>query len=287
MIRVGLRSFHAVASHGGFLAASRKLRVSQPTVSTQVKALEARYDVELFVRSGRSVKLTAAGKELYEITSRLHQAEQEATQLLQSFSGWHHGKLALAAVGPFHATDMIVAYKTRYPAIDVEVTFGNSKQCFENILSLNADVGILAEVAHDKRVTTVPYSKHEVVVFVNSNHPFSSREAIRIEELQGQKVVRREIGSTTRIAVETELARRGVSVETILELGSREGVWKAVEQGMGLGFVADFEFVPHPNLRAVRLSDASIQTRYYLAYLSERAESRLIRSFTELALKGT
>ena len=69
----------------------------------------------------------------------------------------------------------------------------------------------------------------------------------------------------------------------MLEIGSREGIWKAVEQGLGIGFVADFEFVPHPNLRAIPIKDARISTQYFLAFLRERENSRLIRAFCEVA----
>lgn len=284
MNRLELRSFHAVAVAGGFSAASSALNVSQPTVSVQVKALEERYGVTLFHRSNRQVRLTAAGAELFEITSRIHKAETEAVQLLESFSGLNHGTLSVAAVGPFHATDMVIAYKARYPAVDLQVTFGNSQSCFERLLSCKADIAILADAPADTRVRTTPYRSHRVVIFVASSHPFFERTSIRLEELEGQSIVRREAGSTTRMAVEAALSERQIETRTALELGSREGIWKAVERGLGIGFVADFEFVAHPNLRAIPISNADIRTQYFLACLDERKDTRLVRSFLDVAL---
>lgn len=283
MLNTALRSFHAVAQHGGFSAAARALNISQPTLSTQVKALEARYDVELFNRIGRNVRLTFAGAELYKATMRLHQSEIEAEDLLNAFQGLHSGSLKIAAVGPFHATDMIVAFKSRHPKIDISIQFGNSQRSFDRLLAYEADVGIIAEVNADPRVITEPYSTHDVVVFVNAKHPFFHRECISIAELQGQNVVQRESGSTTRIAMERALTRHKITIDVVLDIGSREGIWKAVEQGLGIGFVADFEFVQHPNLRAVRIGDATISTQYYLAYLKERRHSRLVRAFCDIA----
>ncbi|RKF17105.1 LysR family transcriptional regulator [Roseovarius spongiae] len=283
MNSTALRSFHAVAKHGGFSAAARALNISQPTLSTQVKALEQRYEVELFSRIGREVRLTPAGTELYRTTMRLHQNEVEAEDLLNSFKGLHSGSLRIAAVGPFHATDIIVALKTRHPRIDISVQFGNSRRSFERLVEYEADVGLIAEVNADPRVETVPYSTHDVVVFVNAQHPFFSRDSISVRELAGEKVVQREVGSTTRTAMETALERHDVGIDVVLDIGSREGIWKAVEQGLGIGFVADFEFVPHPNLRAIPIHDAEIRTQYFLAYLKERRASRLIRTFCDAA----
>ena len=111
MLTTALRSFHAVALHSGFSAAARAMNISQPTLSTQVKALEKRYDVELFSRIGRDVHLTPAGQELFQTTLRLMQNETEAEDLLNSFKGLQSGSLRSAAVGPFHATDMMLNFK--------------------------------------------------------------------------------------------------------------------------------------------------------------------------------
>ena len=284
MLTTALRSFHAVALHSGFSAAARAMNISQPTLSTQVKALEKRYDVELFSRIRRDVHLTPAGQELYQTTLRLMQNESEAEDLLNSFKGLEAGSLRIAAVGPFHATDMMVDFKLRYPKIDISIQFGNSQRSFERLLAYGADVGLIAEVKADPRVVTLPYSSHEVVVFANSDHPFFNRESISIHELKDQKVVQREIGSTTRIAMERALQEHDVSIDVVVEIGSREGIWKAVEQGLGIGFVADFEFVPHPNLRSIPIRDADINTQYFLAYLKEREMSRLIGAFCEVTL---
>ncbi len=62
MLRMQRRSFHAVAAHGGFTAASKVPNVGQPTLTTQVRALEVCYGVEMFRRIARKVVPTEAGK---------------------------------------------------------------------------------------------------------------------------------------------------------------------------------------------------------------------------------
>jgi aminoethylphosphonate catabolism LysR family transcriptional regulator len=285
MIYTELRAFHIVAKFGGFTAAAKAMNISQPTLSTQVKALENRYEIELFSRVGREAHLTMAGEELLKATTRWKQMETEVEDLLNSLKGLHSGALRIAAVGPFHATDIIVAYKSNYPGIDVTVQFGNSQRCFERLVAMEADVGVIAEVAADPLVSTIPYSEHKVVVFVNSSHPFYQRDSISIHELSKQKVIQREQGSTTRSAMEHALVENDVKIDPVMDIGSREGIWKAVEQGLGIGFVADFEFTPHPNLKAIPIHDTDIATRYYLAFLKERQPSRLVQSFCKTALE--
>jgi aminoethylphosphonate catabolism LysR family transcriptional regulator len=269
-------------------AASRVLNVGQPTITSQVRALEALYDVELFHRRGRTVALTDAGRALFLITQRIMSLEEDARDLLNAYGGFHTGDLKVGAVGPYHATEMLSAFRARYPGVRLSVTVGNSREMVQRLLDYSADVAVLAHVEDDPRVFALPYSRHPVVVFVNTDHPWARRRAIRIEELEGQAVVLREVGSTTRLAFEDALARAGVRIDPVMEIGSREAVWMAVARGIGIGVVSDIEFIPHPALRTVRILNAEIYTTAHVNCLAERKDSRLIRAFFDVArqLKG-
>ena len=106
-----------------------------------------------------------------------------------------------------------------------------------------------------------------------------------MEELEGEDFIFREEGSTTRLAFEQALQKAGVTINKVVEIGSREAVWKAVEQGLGIGAVADFEFVPHPRLKTVEISDVEVTTNYHIAYLKERRRSRLVQAVVEISRK--
>ena len=283
MNRTQLRSFHAAAELGGFTAASRALRISQPTITTQVRSLEDEYGVELFVRRGRNVQLTSVGRRLYEITKRVTLHENEAREFLEGQVGGLTGNLRLAAVGPFHATDVLVALKRQHPDIDTTVLLGNSQLTLQRLLDFDADVAMIAHFEDNPKVEMVPFSRHRVVVFVHREHRWFRRKSIRLAELQGEDIILREEGSTTRLAFEQALARAGIEVNPVVEIGSREAVWKAVEQGLGIGAVADFEFVPHPRLKTVDISDVEITTNYHIAFLKERRDSNLIKTLVEIA----
>jgi len=280
-----LRSFHAAAKLGGFTKAAKALRISQPTITSQVRELEAHHGVELFARQGRNVVVTSLGEELFEITKRIVQLKADAVDLLDAHGGHRAGHLNLAAVGPFHATDVLVALKSQYPDIKVSVQLGNSQRTLERLFDFTADVAMIAHFEDDPRVEMVPFSRHRVIVFVHANHPWFKRKSIRLSELEGADFVFREQGSTTRLAFESALSEAGITVNPVVEIGSREAVWKAVEQGIGIGAVADFEFVPHPRLKTVKISDVEITTNYHIAYLKERRDSRLIRTLIDNAQK--
>src|SRR3546814_13600073 len=80
MNQVQLRAFHAVATEGSFTKAARALRVTQPTISSQVKALEEAYGVRLFDRRGRAVITTPQGRALLAVTGRMFSLEAERSE---------------------------------------------------------------------------------------------------------------------------------------------------------------------------------------------------------------
>ncbi len=68
-----------------------------------------------------------------------------------------------------------------------------------------------------------------------------------------------------------------------MTIGSREAVWLAVARGIGIGVVSDIEFIPHPDLHTVEVTDADIYTTAHVDCLAERREARLIRAFFNMA----
>jgi len=283
MLYTQLRSFHAVAAAGGFTAASRVLNIGQPTITSQVKALEVFYDVELFHRRGRTVELTEPGRALLQLTRRIMTLEGEADGLLKAFGGFQTGEFHVGAVGPYHATEMLSAFSERYPGIKLSVTVGNSRVMVQQLIDYTADVAVLAHVEDDPRVHAMPYSRHPVIVFVNKDHRFARRRRVRIEELHGERMVLREVGSATRLAFETALDAAGVVVDPVMEIGSREAVWLAVARGIGIGVVSEFEFIPHPDLHTVEFSDVDVHTTAHVNCLQERRQSPLVGAFLDVA----
>ena len=277
-----IRSFHAVASAGGFTAASKVLHVGQPTITAQVQALESFYGVELFHRRGRRVELTETGKELYVVTQRMEILEKEAQEVLQSAGGFQSGHLRIGAVGPFHVTEMLVVFHERFPQLEITVTVRNSQEILESLLSFEVDVALLSQTEEDPRLLAIPFCQEPLVVFVHAEHAWADRKELRIEELENQPVILREPGSTTRRAFEKALIKAGVKISPVMEIGSREAVWLAVSRGLGIGVVSDEEFMWHPDLRKLTLVNADVHTTAHVVCLRERRNSRMIHAFLQI-----
>jgi LysR family transcriptional regulator, low CO2-responsive transcriptional regulator len=276
-----LRSFYAVARMGSFTKAAEHLHVSQPTITTQVRFLEESYKVELFHRSGRRVQLTQLGEQLMQLAQHVFSLEADAVSLLRDAGELRTGHLRVAAVGPYHVTKMLADFSQHYPDIKVSVSTGNSQDVLDRLLDYRADVGVLAQLVKDDRFLSVPFSRHPVGIFTSSEHRFARRRSIRLAELQGERMILREQGSTTRKALELALQKAGVVPEVVMEISSREVIREAVSQGIGIAAVSTVEFVPGPGLHLVSISDADIFTYAHVLCLAERRSMRMVNAFFE------
>ena len=142
---------------------------------------------------------------------------------------------------------MLARFNQRFPGMQVSVRVGNSQAALEALVDYQTDVAVLAQFTDDPRFHSVPYSRHPIVIFVHRKHRFARRKSIRIAELEGEGMILREEGSTTRKALDDALTKAGVKPRVVMEIGSREAIREAVIKGVGIGAVSEIEYIPDPD----------------------------------------
>jgi aminoethylphosphonate catabolism LysR family transcriptional regulator len=279
-----LRAFHAVATQGGFSKAAEHLHLTQPTLSDQVRKLEKDFDILLFNRTSRSVALTDAGRHLLAITNRLFECEGEALEYLKESQNLLVGSLTLSADAPFHVLRIVRAFRNRYPGVTVNLKIGNSEDILNQLYDFDADVGVFSHVPDDARLKVLSLRDDPLVAVINRDHPWAGRGAVKFKELAGEPLVLRERGSTTRRLVEQEFARLELQMGPVMEVEGRESIREAVATGNGIGFVSKPEFGFDSRLVMIELKDCKLPMHEYMVCLENRAETRVVRAFWELAV---
>ncbi|MEQ8664956.1 MAG: LysR substrate-binding domain-containing protein [Rhodospirillales bacterium] len=270
MLHTQLRAFHAVATNGSFTRAAQVLRVSQPTLSGQVRALEDSYGTELFQRRGRGIEITDLGRALLEVTRRYFTAEAEAEQLLATARGLTAGTLRVRADSPYAVIPLLAVFSRRYPRVDTQISFGNSREVLADILDQSADIGFLPDVEGDDRLHVVPVQRDQLVFMVHRGHAWAQRRAVGFEAIADETLLLREKGSRTRAVLEAALAERQVSPGHVLEIGSREAIREAVAAGLGVGVVNDGEFGHDDRLSKLGISGTRLAVTEYAACRKDR-----------------
>lgn len=277
-----LRAFHAVATEGSFTAAARRLGVTQPTISSQVKALEDAYGVRLFERLGRGVLPTETGRALHDITRRLYTLEEEARELLDDAQALRTGQIKVGADGPHHVIPLLAAFVSRFPELDVSLEMGNAAHVMRAVRDSRIDVAVLAQPDDDPRLHAIELATSALVLFVPVEHPWAGRVTVSLASVADQRMILREAASATRRIFQQALDRAGVEPQSVMQIESREAVREAVAAGLGIGVVSRAELDPDPRLHALEVDDASLTITEYVVCLQERRRLRVVRAFLEV-----
>lgn len=281
-----LRSFHAVAITGSVTAAAKLLHVGQPTVTTQLRQLEATYKVELAHRLPGGITLTDTGRKLLALTEKLFQIEADAVDLLHGTPEQLRGTLRVGSVDPHFVMPPLSEFGTENPLVDIDLTLSDSATIAAQIAACELDIAMIGHLGLDGRYLSLPFSRQQLVLLVRNDHPLGNRKAISIGELAGERLIMRKGGSTSRRVLERALERAAVDYRVALEV-DREGALEAVQAGLGIAVATTAEIHDQQGICVVPIGDPAgdLYTDAFVVCLKARASAPLIHRFIATAAR--
>ena len=236
-----LRVFKAVADNLSFSQAAQDLRLSQPSVSYQVKELERAIGMDLLDRLGKHVELTQAGHLLYGYVRQTLNVIDEAAMALDELQGLERGTLKVGAsttVGIYVIPVALGAFKKLHPGLAISLEIGARGAVHKKVLRSELDLAVVGPALDVPDLVVTPFMSDELVVIAPRGHRLASRRRMTLRDLEGEPFLMREEGSGTRFAVETAARKAGVTLEVGMELGSNGAIKHAVESGLGLAILS-------------------------------------------------
>lgn len=240
-----IRSFVGVVNYKSFSLAAKYLYVSQPTISTHIKQLEAELGVQLLVRSTKDVLLSEDGKVFYPYALQLLETEQQALKQLSKNENEGSGMvtLALSSVPGYYMFPQFLAqFRTKNADVSFKVLEGDSGDVLRKILEFDAEIGIGGLVSGNAKIHTEVLFEDEIVLITPNNGKYRNMNGrFPVEQLKKEHFITRELGSgTKRISenIEQELQLNTVSLHIAAQFESSEMVRRAVEAGIGVAFIS-------------------------------------------------
>ena len=159
-----LRYFLAAAEHGSFSAAAQSLLMAQPSLSDQIRRLEAELGVPLFARAGRRLELTEAGRMLQPHAERTLAAADEAAESVKQVRTLTGGTATFGTFGSAHhylLGGLVQDFRRRYPDVKVRVVGQNSAEVADAIREGRLEAGLIALPIDDRRLEVRPSIREE------------------------------------------------------------------------------------------------------------------------------
>jgi DNA-binding transcriptional LysR family regulator len=237
-----LQLFLAAAEEGSITAAAKRMHLTQPALSRQVKALEEELGVELFTRGAHSVNLTPAGTTLLEEGRKLlERAERVVKQVRATAEGeplriGYAPSLAGSLLG--HALER---FSQIHPRVRVQLSDCSSAEMRDGLIQGRLDVVVTVPWEGDTQsVGWTTIRRHRMGLAVPETHPLAKKKKIPLATLDGQKLL---LYSRTDYpeywqAITRLFREHGLQAKVAGEFDGVTSLGAALAAGLGVAFVA-------------------------------------------------
>ncbi len=235
-----LAIFSTVAATGSLTASARKLHVSQPALSRELKAFESRLGVTLFERHAKGMRLTQAGEELNRYAVRLFELERTAEAAMREIAGAQRGRLTLGAsntIGTYVLPGVLAAYRRQHPRMQISLFVGNTEQVSQGVDDMRFMLGFIEGPLHLRGLRSTVFQHDEIVPVAAPDQPLLKRRALKASDLSGEPLLMRERGSGTRELITAALERQHIVQGEVMEFGNAEALKRAAVHGGGIAWL--------------------------------------------------
>lgn len=268
-----LQIFVAAAKNLSFARTAEELHLTPPAVSMQLKQLEENIGLPLFERSGREVRLTAAGGLFVHHAARILGEIKDTEFSLQSLLDAETGQITVGMVSTakYFMPRMLAGYSRQNQGVDVQFMVGNREIILQKLVDNELDLAIMGRMPSEVDATSLPMAVHPYVIVAPPNHPLAEATSFDIQELRGETFLLREEGSGSRRVAEEMFKNHLFTPAKTLSLGSNETIKQAVMAGMGISLISLHTLMLELKTGALKILDVQgtpIERKWYLVHMN-------------------
>lgn len=179
-----LYQFVTYAECGTLSAAAEILHISQPTLTRTMQHIEEAFGVPLFRRGKNRLELTDTGKVAVEQSRSLLAEADKAIQTVQTFERNQH-MITVHSCAPAPLWSLLPELSRRFPENIISSKLTNTDEIIQNVLSGNADIGILPASCPQKNLLCIPYLKENLYVCAPREHVLAKQSTLSLSQLNG------------------------------------------------------------------------------------------------------
>ena len=233
-----LQYFLAAVDHGSFSAAADALRMAQPSLSEQVRRLEAELGVELFTRVGRGLVLTEAGHTLRPHAERVLADADAARDSVVEVRELRGGTVSLGMFGdaPYYVlVEAIEEFRQRHPDVSVRVVGQNSSEVADLLRAGELDAAVIALPVDDTGLAVRPIMDVEILFTTSVAARLPRRMTIKRLAEVPLIVYDARYGweDPTRRQLYERAQRAGVSLDPVVEIEDVQAATQLAGRGVG------------------------------------------------------
>lgn len=238
-----LNIFLIAAETLNFTQAAERLHMSQPSISQHIRALEKHFDEELFIRQGRSLILSDAGRVLIPLAQQFVKQSTRINEAMSSLKGHIKGRINIgcnAISGRYILPSYFAQFHYAYPEVTISCQTDLCNTPLDGLRNGNLHFLFTNQgKASEPCFEVVELLQEEIVLITPPDHPWTKRKEIEVEELLSEKFILPAENTDIYYQVNSALARKNLSLlqlDSFLTLSNAEAIALSVQKGLGLSF---------------------------------------------------
>ena len=284
-----LKVFDTVAKRLNFTKAANELNITQPAVTKHIKEIELNLNIKLFERNGTKIKLTKAGEILLKYTEEIFAIYQKMEFEIGQLQEKQKGTLRLGAsttIAQYVLPPILAEFRKRFPEIQLSLVIQNSEKIEDLLANHKIDVGLIEAQIKNRTFHYFPFMKDEIVLVSRQNHPISTKNNIKLDDLKHIPLVFREPGSGTLETIDLALKSKNIKLNELnieIQLGSTESIKSYLLHSDSLAFLSIqsiLQELKNQTLTVIDIRNLDIE-REFNFIIPEGEQSKLVNLFIE------
>ncbi|MDM1071505.1 LysR family transcriptional regulator [Empedobacter brevis] len=284
-----LKVFDTVARRLNFTKAANELNITQPAVTKHIKEIELNLNIKLFERNGTKIKLTQAGEILVKYTEEIFSVYQKIEFEIGQLQEKQKGHLRLGAsttIAQYVLPPILAEFRKRFPEIQLNLVIHNSEKIEDLLTNNKIDVGLIEAQIKNRTFHYFPFMKDEIVLVARQNHPLSTKNHLKTDDLLQIPFVLRESGSGTLETIDLALKAKNIKLnelKTEIRLGSTESIKSYLLHSDALAFLSVQSILQELKSHTLTIIDVKNMAipRYFNFIIPEGEQSKLVSLFID------
>ncbi|GAA5233133.1 LysR family transcriptional regulator [Verticiella sediminum] len=283
-----LKHFVCIAQLGGFSKAEEALDVSQPSLSRQMRLLEADLNTKLFLRTGRGVTLTPAGEIFLPHAMAILESIDRGRSALKAANTELVGRIAVGLVprvARVLTPPLVQAFRARFPRASISVIEGKTPVLTEALNLGRIELAVVFNVDDNGELNLEPLCEEHYVLVGQRNDAGELPPSIDFEELANYPLILPPLSNSIRAKLEIARRRTNTEFQVAVEVETMPAVFDMVKLGIGYSVVGHGEISTRKDeieLTAARIEGMGSRNVTYLAHSRRLPATHLGNATTDL-----
>lgn len=237
-----LRYFTVLAEELHFGRAAQRLSITQPPLSSAIKALEEELGVQLLLRSSKHVELTPAGAAFLEEARQILERVARASNVAQAVAKGMRGRLEIGITGSLlyrEVPAIVQDFAAAAPAIELVLREMGTAEQLDALLHGQLHAGFVNASAVPPQLASLALADDEFVLCLPHGHPRAKQAKVELRDVAGERFVMfsREVSPANYDNIIAIFSRAGIHPRTVHAARQWLTIVAMVAHGLGVSIV--------------------------------------------------